>query len=146
MPENKWKSIPVPTATDVRFHTQYTHKHTDENMKNIVFTLMVGVFLILVISMYQYGVNSNSYTVAPHPYPDRSSYPAPVSSEADTENGGRTWQYKAWATVKDDDEAVLGVEFLMDVRINAEPILALLQERGVRGRLSYDDLVPVLWS
>ena len=29
--------------------------------KNIVFTLMVGVFLILVVSMYLYGVNSNSY-------------------------------------------------------------------------------------
>lgn len=37
-------------------------------------------------------------------------------------------------------EASLGVEFLMDVRINAEPTLALLQERGVHGRLSYDDL------
>ena len=37
-------------------------------------------------------------------------------------------------------EADLGVEFLMDVRINAEPILALLQEHGVRSRLSYDDL------
>lgn len=37
-------------------------------------------------------------------------------------------------------EAELGVEFLMDVRINAEPILALLQEQGVRSRLSYDDL------
>ena len=37
-------------------------------------------------------------------------------------------------------EAELGVEFLMDVRINAEPILALLQEHGVQGRLSYDDL------
>lgn len=47
---------------------------------------------------------------------------------------------KDGSRIKDDDEAVLGVEFLMDVRINAEPILALLQERGVRGRLSYDDL------
>ena len=37
-------------------------------------------------------------------------------------------------------EAELGVEFLMDVRINAEPILALLQEQGVCGQLSYDDL------
>lgn len=37
-------------------------------------------------------------------------------------------------------KAELGVEFLMDVRINAEPILALLQEHGVRSRLSYDDL------
>ena len=37
-------------------------------------------------------------------------------------------------------EAELGVEFLMDVRINAEPILALLQEHGVHGQLSYDDL------
>lgn len=30
-------------------------------LKNIVFTLMVGVFLILVVSMYFYGVGSNSY-------------------------------------------------------------------------------------
>ena len=37
-------------------------------------------------------------------------------------------------------EAELGVEFMMDVRINAEPILALLQEQGVRSQLSYDDL------
>lgn len=37
-------------------------------------------------------------------------------------------------------EAQLGVEFMMDVRINAEPILAFLQEQGVRSQLSYDDL------
>ena len=36
-------------------------------------------------------------------------------------------------------ESNLGVEFLMDVGINAEPMLALLQEQGVRGRLSYDN-------
>lgn len=36
-------------------------KRTDVMLKNIVFTLMVGVFLILVICMYLYGVNSNSY-------------------------------------------------------------------------------------
>ncbi|MCM1386914.1 MAG: hypothetical protein NC231_06280 [Bacillus sp. (in: Bacteria)] len=36
-------------------------KIQDTDMKNIVFTLMVGVFLVLVFSMYQYGVNSNSY-------------------------------------------------------------------------------------
>ena len=36
-------------------------KSMDEDMKNIVFTLMVGVFLILVFSMYLYGVNSNSF-------------------------------------------------------------------------------------
>lgn len=30
-------------------------------MKNIVFTLMLSVFLILIISMYQYGVTSNSF-------------------------------------------------------------------------------------
>lgn len=36
-------------------------KIQDDDMKNVVFTLMVGVFLILVLSMYQYGVNSNSY-------------------------------------------------------------------------------------
>lgn len=30
-------------------------------LKDIVFTLMVGVFLILVVCMYLYGVNSNSY-------------------------------------------------------------------------------------
>ena len=36
-------------------------KIVNEGAKNIVFTLMVGVFLILVISMYLYGVNSNSY-------------------------------------------------------------------------------------
>lgn len=31
------------------------------NFKDIVFSLMVGVFLILVVSMYLYGVGSNSY-------------------------------------------------------------------------------------
>ncbi len=36
-------------------------KIENSDMKNIVFTLMVGVFLVLVLSMYQYGVNSNSY-------------------------------------------------------------------------------------
>lgn len=36
-------------------------KIENSDMKNIVFTLMVGVFLVLVFSMYQYGVNSNSY-------------------------------------------------------------------------------------
>ncbi len=36
-------------------------KIENAELKNIVFTLMVGIFLILVISMYQYGVNSNSY-------------------------------------------------------------------------------------
>lgn len=36
-------------------------KIADESIKDIVFTLMVGVFLIMVISMYLYGVNSNSY-------------------------------------------------------------------------------------
>lgn len=36
-------------------------KYENPEIKNIVFTLMVGVFLILVISMYLYGVNSNSY-------------------------------------------------------------------------------------
>lgn len=36
-------------------------KIADESIKNIVFTLMVGVFLIMVVSMYLYGVNSNSY-------------------------------------------------------------------------------------
>ena len=36
-------------------------KYTNAGAKNIVFTLMVGVFLILVVSMYLYGVNSNSY-------------------------------------------------------------------------------------
>lgn len=273
-------------------------KYTDESMKNIVFTLMVGVFLILVISMYQYGVNSNSFyrrrsrpftigiagdsgagksrllvmlgellsedhilniegdgdhrwergdanwkemthlnpqanylyrqaedlrvlrgnnavkradydhntgtftakrKLSPRPYivmcglhslylpqmrqvldmkiyldtdealrcywklgrdqgdrghgkeevmaqiekrrADAEKYIYPQKQYADlviryfdaglAEDGSR---------IKDDDEAVLGVEFLMDVRINAEPILALLQERGVRGRLSYDDL------
>lgn len=36
-------------------------KYVNPEMRNVVFTLMIGVFLILVISMYQYGVNSNSY-------------------------------------------------------------------------------------
>lgn len=36
-------------------------KYINAGAKNIVFTLMVGVFLILVVSMYLYGVNSNSY-------------------------------------------------------------------------------------
>lgn len=36
-------------------------KYVDEDVKNIVFTLMIGVFLILVVSMYLYGVNSNAY-------------------------------------------------------------------------------------
>ena len=32
-----------------------------------------------------------------------------------------------------------GVEFLMDVSINAEPLLALLQEHGIPSKLTYDD-------
>lgn len=36
-------------------------KYINTGVKNIEFTLMVGVFLILVVSMYLYGVNSNSY-------------------------------------------------------------------------------------
>lgn len=36
-------------------------KIEDVGMKNIVFTLMLSVFLILIISMYQYGINSNSF-------------------------------------------------------------------------------------
>lgn len=36
-------------------------KLSDERFENIVFSLMVGVFLILVVSMYRYGVGSNSY-------------------------------------------------------------------------------------
>ena len=36
-------------------------KIAEESVKDIVFTLMVGVFLIMVVSMYLYGVNSNSY-------------------------------------------------------------------------------------
>lgn len=36
-------------------------KYANESVKNVVFTLMVGVFLILVLSMYLYGVNSNAY-------------------------------------------------------------------------------------
>lgn len=33
----------------------------DEGLQNILFTLMIGIFMILVVSMYSYGVNSNSY-------------------------------------------------------------------------------------
>lgn len=36
-------------------------KLSDDNVKDIVFSLMVGIFLILVICMYLYGVGSNSY-------------------------------------------------------------------------------------
>lgn len=36
-------------------------KQPGGSLKDIVFTLMVGVFLILVVSMYFYGVGSNSY-------------------------------------------------------------------------------------
>lgn len=36
-------------------------KYVDEDVKNVVFTLMIGVFLILVVCMYLYGVNSNAY-------------------------------------------------------------------------------------
>ena len=36
-------------------------KYVNNGAKNIVFTLMVGVFMILVVFMYLYGVNSNSY-------------------------------------------------------------------------------------
>lgn len=36
-------------------------KLSDEGVRDIVFTLMVGVFLILVVCMYLYGVGSNSY-------------------------------------------------------------------------------------
>lgn len=36
-------------------------KYANSEMEDIVFTLMTGVFFILVISMYLYGVNSNSY-------------------------------------------------------------------------------------
>lgn len=36
-------------------------KLSEGNIKDIVFSLMVGVFLILVVSMYLYGVGSNSY-------------------------------------------------------------------------------------
>ncbi len=36
-------------------------KIEDAGMKDIVFTLMLSVFLILIISMYQYGVTSNSF-------------------------------------------------------------------------------------
>lgn len=36
-------------------------KVVNDDMRNIIFTLMLGIFMILVVSMYQYGVNSNSY-------------------------------------------------------------------------------------
>ena len=36
-------------------------KYANEGARNIVFTLMVGTFMILVVFMYLYGVNSNSY-------------------------------------------------------------------------------------
>ncbi len=36
-------------------------KYANESVRDIVFTLMVGMFMILVVSMYLYGVNSNSY-------------------------------------------------------------------------------------
>ncbi len=36
-------------------------KLSDDNVKDIVFSLMVGIFLILVVCMYLYGVGSNSY-------------------------------------------------------------------------------------
>lgn len=36
-------------------------KIEDTGMKNIVFTLMLSLFMVLIISMYQYGVNSNSF-------------------------------------------------------------------------------------
>lgn len=36
-------------------------KWFDTVLENVIFTLMVGVFLILVTRMYLYGVNSNSY-------------------------------------------------------------------------------------
>ncbi len=36
-------------------------KYVNESARNVVFTLMVGVFMILVVFMYLYGVNSNSY-------------------------------------------------------------------------------------
>ena len=38
-------------------------------------------------------------------------------------------------------EISLGVEFVMDVGINVEPVLSLLQHRGVSGTLTYDDLL-----
>ncbi len=36
-------------------------KIEDSSAKNIVFTLMLGVFFVIIVSMYSYGVNSNSY-------------------------------------------------------------------------------------
>ena len=41
--------------------------------------------------------------------------------------------YNAWPA--------LSVEFVMDVSINAEPLLALMQEKGITARLFYDDLL-----
>lgn len=38
-------------------------------------------------------------------------------------------------------EVTLGVEFVLDVGINVEPLLSLLRDRGVPGELSYDDLL-----
>lgn len=40
-----------------------------------------------------------------------------------------------------DYKASLSVEFLIDMGINAEPLLALLRDRGVSGTLTYDDLL-----
>ena len=37
-------------------------KYTGAGVGDIVFTLMAGVFLILIVSMYISGVNSNSYS------------------------------------------------------------------------------------
>jgi uridine kinase len=36
-------------------------KIDNPQIRNVIFTLMIGVFLILVISMYRYGIDSNSY-------------------------------------------------------------------------------------
>lgn len=44
-----------------------------------------------------------------------------------------------WERIDSVSQVNLGVEFLMDVSINAEPVLALMQEYGVYGKLSYDD-------
>ena len=53
----------VTSFTDLSFLGRDLNglKIVDESVKNIIFTLMVGVFLIMVVSMYLYGVNSNSY-------------------------------------------------------------------------------------
>lgn len=40
-----------------------------------------------------------------------------------------------------DYKSSLSVEFLMDMGINAEPMLALLRDKGVSGTLTYDDLL-----